>query len=589
MSLLWLMFACGTDKTSDTSGTGIADSGDTGVSEEGPTFYQDIAPILHQNCNQCHQDGGLNSDLLFDDPETAQLLAPVIANAVMSGSMPPFYAVEGPECENPWGFLHDTRLEADELDLISSWAESGGLIGDPDNPAPLGDRPNSSLVDPDSTLFPAGAYTTSPVGAVKDEFICFSIDPNLTEDHWLSAIQTLPDDNEVVHHVLIGIDNTGQSASLADENGVYPCFGGFGTTETALIGGWVPGAAPLIMPQHSAVKVPVGSRIVLQMHYHLIEEARSDRTGLQSSGQPICLFVNPALDFLENSPFMLEDGSGLQPGPNDPQTGPEFKIPADSPDHTETMRLDVFGGLQHQLEVYMVANHMHYIGRDMRVWLEKGDQTESCLLHTPSWDFDWQQFYFYDVNSGNNPKIDPGDELWLSCEFNNTMDNPWAVAALAENGLTEPIDITLGEGSLNEMCLAVMATVPAMDLYQPDYTHLGALNLAITSTHFGIDEQCNGPASFLVDEQNIDGVAACGLDLGYGLASLQFIFAGEIVNDHISGSVKVTLYNIGEYSATWSGTVQGDSIVAEINLSELIAGGLVNFTGDAQTLLVDEQ
>ena len=84
-------------------------------------------------------------------------------------------------------------------------------------------------------------------------------------------------------------------------------------------------------------------------------------------------------------------------------------------------------------------------------------------------------------------------------------------------------------------------------------------------------------------------MAACGLDLGYGLASLQFIFAGEIVNDHISGSVKVTLYSIGEYSATWSGSVQGDSIVAEINISELIAGGLVNFIGDAQTLLVDEQ
>ena len=119
---------------------------------EGPTFYQDIAPILHQDCNQCHQDGGLNSDLLFDDPETAQLLAPVIANAVMSGSMPPFYAVEGPECENPWGFLLDTRLEADELvDLLVGriW----GLIGDPDNPAPLGDEPNSSLVDPDSTPF----------------------------------------------------------------------------------------------------------------------------------------------------------------------------------------------------------------------------------------------------------------------------------------------------------------------------------------------------------------------------------------------------------------------------------------------------
>ena len=180
------------------------------------------------------------------------------------------------------------------------------------------------------------------------------------------------------------------------------------------------------MPQHSAVKVPVGSKIVLQMHYHLIE-ARSDRTRVAISGQPICLFVDqPGL--FGNSPFMLEDGSGLQPGPNDPQTGPEFKIPA----IVLILRNYAVGCLWGSTASArgLHGGQPYYIGRDMRVWLEKGDQTESCLLHTPSWDFDWQQFYFYDVNSGNNPKIDPGDELaflWV----NNTMDNPWAVAALA--------------------------------------------------------------------------------------------------------------------------------------------------------------
>jgi hypothetical protein len=51
------------------------------------------------------------------------------------------------------------------------------------------------------------------------------------------GFQVLPQDQEVVHHVLAAIDLTGETAALADENGVYDCFGGFGAAST-FIGGW---------------------------------------------------------------------------------------------------------------------------------------------------------------------------------------------------------------------------------------------------------------------------------------------------------------------------------------------------------------
>ena len=56
-------------------------------------------------------------------------------------------------------------------------------------------------------------------GEVEDEFICFTIDPGLSEAQWLEAFQVIPDDLAVVHHVLVGIDHEGTSADLANSDG----------------------------------------------------------------------------------------------------------------------------------------------------------------------------------------------------------------------------------------------------------------------------------------------------------------------------------------------------------------------------------
>ena len=49
----------------------------------------------------------------------------------------------------------------------------------------------------------------------------------------------------------------------------------------------------------------------------------------------------------------------------------------------------------------------------------------------------------------------PGDYLYLRCRFNNSMSNPYVVEALGEQGLDAPVDVYLGEETLDEMCLGV--------------------------------------------------------------------------------------------------------------------------------------
>ncbi|MEQ1506394.1 MAG: hypothetical protein ABMB14_29470 [Myxococcota bacterium] len=149
---------------------------------------------------------------------------------------------------------------------------------------------------------------------------------------------------------------------------------------------------------------------------------------------------------------------GLDPGPGD-RGSPEFRIPADAGGHTETMRylIDEGGG---SYGVFMVANHMHRVGSRMRVWIEPANGADVCLLDTPRWDFDWQLLYTYDLDGGRAPIVNDGDTLVLQCTYDNTLSHPGTQVALSEGGLDQPVDVTLGEGTLDEMCIFGVGVVP---------------------------------------------------------------------------------------------------------------------------------
>ncbi|MCA9699779.1 MAG: hypothetical protein KC431_19800, partial [Myxococcales bacterium] len=98
------------------------------------------------------------------------------------------------------------------------------------------------------------------------------------------------------------------------------------------------------------------------------------------------------------------------------------------------------------------GTHMHYVGRDMRVTRTR-DGDEQCMIQTPRWDFNWQRNYNIDASIGNFPKVQGGDVITMRCTYDNTLNNPFLPELLAEQGLDAPVDVLLGESSLEEMCL----------------------------------------------------------------------------------------------------------------------------------------
>ena len=152
------------------------------------------------------------------------------------------------------------------------------------------------------------------------------------------------------------------------------------------------------------------------------------------------------------------------PGPDDPPSGPKFIIPANAKAHTETMQYTYrglkAGGVAPKL--YGVGGHMHYVGVDEKITVQRADNTEACLMQIPHWDFDWQRRYDYDASIENLPELATGDKLIIRCTYDNTMDNLAVAASLNQQGLTAPHDVVLGETTLDEMCLAnVTALYPA--------------------------------------------------------------------------------------------------------------------------------
>jgi hypothetical protein len=111
--------------------------------------------------------------------------------------------------------------------------------------------------------------------------------------------------------------------------------------------------------------------------------------------------------------------------------------------------------------LYGAMAHMHLIGTDRRVFADHAATAsqparEECALHEPRWNFDWQRMYLYAANRDQLPVLNPGDRLRVRCTYDNTTANPGVQRLLSDTQRTQPFDVTLGEQTTNEMCIAIL-------------------------------------------------------------------------------------------------------------------------------------
>lgn len=443
----------GTGGTTGTTGTG----GPTA----GPTFHKDIEPILQRSCQSCHTAGKIAPFALssYDDAKT---VAPLLVTRTQDRSMPPWGAFETETCKPRHGWKDDKRLSDAEIAVIEAWSTAGAPEGDPADAPPKPADTVDGLPGVELTVTPQKPFIAS---GEKDEFRCFVLDPKLDTKRYLNGSHFIAGNPKVVHHALMFLDVDGEGPAKADADGGYDCFGGPELSKSTLIAAWAPGGVPSEYAPNIGLPVPAGAKLVMQIHYHPAGATGApDATQFQMRFTKDAPEYEAAIALIGNFTGAQAGGDGLMAGPDD-KGAPEFFIPAGAKGHTETMRYTLPQKIGNsplpELKVYGVATHMHYVGTDMSIQATRpaptaADPASECLLETPRWDFNWQRQYAYDAEIAALPTLHAGDQLTFKCTYDNSMDNPFVKRALLEQKLTAPQDVTLGETTLDEMCLGAI-------------------------------------------------------------------------------------------------------------------------------------
>jgi hypothetical protein len=271
-------------------------------------------------------------------------------------------------------FLEPRRLPEADIALIERWVAAGAPEGDPrDLPTPREFPETWTLGNPGLVLDPAPDFAVA--ARDSDLYRCFTIPTRFAEDRWVSAVEFIPGNRRIVHHVLTYLDTTGTSVALddADPGPGYSCFGGPGFAARGGLGGWAPGARPHVMPDGVGMLLPAGARVVVQVHYHHRgNTTETDRTqlGLHFARQPIDKRVRVIP--------ILNQGFLIPPGAARHEVKASYTLPP-----------------AWNLHAIAISPHMHLLGREMRVTATYPDGRTQPLIYIDDWDFHWQGSYTF--------------------------------------------------------------------------------------------------------------------------------------------------------------------------------------------------
>jgi Secretion system C-terminal sorting domain/Copper type II ascorbate-dependent monooxygenase, C-terminal domain len=402
------------------------------------TWATDVAPILYDQCAKCHRDGGLGhfSLLTYSDAFANRFK---IQGATESKYMPPW--MPDPTYRR---YAHENRLTDAQISTIEAWVNAGAPMGDLSKAPPVPMFNNQSEVGVPDHVLRTPLFT---VQATDDEYRCFVIPSQLMQTMYMRGLEAIPGNHEVVHHILIYEDVSGQARQLDQQTPEpgYVSFGGPGFNGSRLVGAWVPGSRTNLTPANMGVKLTAGADLVVQMHYPKGSRGKSDQTTLNMFFTP----SNQGIREISISPIINHTAFSLQNGP--------LSIPPNTV-KTYYARFRIPGNAS----VLTVAPHMHLIGRKIHSFVTTPQGDTIKLIRINDWNFHWQGGYTFQKVQ----KIPTGSIIHAYAEYDNTLDNPHQPS-------DPPRLVTVGEATTDEMMLIYFSYMT----YQP-----GDENIVLDST-----------------------------------------------------------------------------------------------------------
>ena len=448
-------------------------------SEPAPSFERDVAPIMQAKCEGCHRIGGI-APFAFRTRQDVKDWAPVIGTAVRSGLMPPW----PPGADSPQYVGQETRkLSEAERATILDWVRSGAKVdGAPLRPLPAPPVPVRAGESVLKVGMPTTYRPTSRNGAT-DDYRCFLLDPGLKHDVFVTSARIDPGAARVVHHVILFEETPAQAAEAKKLDSASPgagwsCFGGTGVSLDSSAGGvgsalndanwiaaWAPGWGGGRLPDGNGVPLPAGSKIVMQVHYNLLNGRTPDRSQAVLTVAPASAKLTPVHTMLVPAPVELacarkEHGplcsrqaalrnlaakygpaAAFVPSGLLLLCGQNLASPRPSSVSTCDRRFD------EPTRILVVAGHMHLLGASIRLTLNPGTPSARVLLDIPHWNFHWQNAY----TLAQAVEAKPGDVVRVTCRYDVRKR-----LHLGNRVARTPRYVLWGEGTTDEMCLGLL-------------------------------------------------------------------------------------------------------------------------------------
>jgi len=243
---------------------------------ERTTWHAAVRPLVETHCVRCHKEGGVGP-MPLDTFEATDGFRDTMVTYVESGHMP------------PWSFDTSCRelvtpraLGASDKAVFADWRAGGFLPGAaseyvaPEAPAPT-PPPTGIEVE----------LARAPFTPTGDGARCFLLDQKVTANDtldargwWVTGIRIDPDREDIVQQATLYLIAPGDAALVPAGAGGYACETGAGTPSEVALAAWVPGAAPLVFPEETALLVPFGARFVIRVQYltHGRTDLSSDAT-----------------------------------------------------------------------------------------------------------------------------------------------------------------------------------------------------------------------------------------------------------------------------------------------------------------------
>jgi peroxiredoxin len=342
----------------------------------GVTYARDVAPILQKRCQSCHRPEQ-NAPFALMNYDDAVRHAGMIKEVTTQRRMPPWHA--DPRHGH---FANERRLTRDEIDTLASWADGGLALGDDrDLPKPI-DWPTGWAHGKPDLVFTMPEEFEVPAEGVLP-YKNWIIDTHFTEDRWVRIAEARPGTPSVVHHIVAYILKEGQTRPVGRDGSL------------AILVAWAPGDLGLVCPPDTALRVPRGARLRLEMHYTPNGKAVKDRSSI-------------GVTFAKAPPkyeMFLNDFANTT-----------FEIPAGSPHH----KAEVAFRFPADARLLGFIPHMHWRGQDYRYEAIYPDGKRETLLSVPRWDFNWQSVYRFQEPL----RMPKGTRLHAVAHWDNSANNP---------------------------------------------------------------------------------------------------------------------------------------------------------------------